>query len=184
MLGESKERTTAGTTEDELWKLAFKKLVLWTVKRHRMNPADAEQTVQEAIRLFLKAGGQVDPANPKALLDALGSNINGILVNRRRKKAERAVGLTDDGEAAELDDPPDAEQAVVDAVIARKAISTLLERVENDELATAVVMQTLDGVEDPAEQAMALGCAVREVYNARRRLKSHVEAVRQLMETW
>jgi DNA-directed RNA polymerase specialized sigma24 family protein len=171
-------------TEDELWKLAFKKLVFWTAKKHRMNPADAEETVQDAIRLFLKAGGQADPANPKALLDALGSNINGIAVNRRRKKAELAVLLTADGEEAERDDPPNTEQRIVDDEIARKAVSTLLERIEKDELATAIVMQTIDGVEDPADQAKALGRRVQEVYNARRRLKAHVEAVKQLMGTW
>ena len=184
MLGESKARTRTGTPEDELWKLAFKKLVLWTAKKHRMNPADAEEIVQDAIRLFLKAGGQADPSNPKALLDTLGSNINGIAVNRRRKKAELAVHLTADGEPAELDDPPDPEQRSVDDDIARRAVSTLLERIDGDELATAIVMQTIDGIEDAADQAKVLGRRVQEVYNARRRLKEHVEAVKQLMETW
>lgn len=171
-------------SEDKLWQLAFSRLVPWTVKRHRMNPADAEETVQDAIRLFLKAGGQANPADPKALLDALGSRINGIAVNRRRKKAELAVRLTADGEAAELDDPPDVEQRMVDDQIARKAVSALLERIESDDVATAIVMQTMEGVEDPADQAKALGRGAQEVYKARRRLKSHVESVKQLMETW
>jgi hypothetical protein len=168
--------------EDDLWRLAFKKLVVWTAKKHRMNPADAEETVQDAIRLFLKAGGQADPANPKALLDALGSNINGIAVNRRRKKADRAVRLTVEGEAVEPREPPNPEDRIVDAEIARKAISSLLERIEHEELVTAVVMQTIDGVEEPAAQAQALGRDVRDIYKARRRLKAHVEAVEQLME--
>jgi hypothetical protein len=171
-------------TEDELWQFAIKRLVAWTVRRHRMNPADAEETVQGAIRLFLKADGQADPANPKALLDALGSKINGIAVNWRRKKAELAVHLTADGADAELEDPPGAEQRIVDDQIARKAISALLERIEDDELAMAIVMQTIEGVENPADQAKAIGRDVQEVYNARRRLKTHVETVRQLMETW
>ncbi len=122
--------------------------------------------MQEAIRLFLQAGGEVDAADPTALLNALGSNVNGIAVNRRRKKAQLAVVLTTDGSAAELDDPSDPEQRIVDGQIARKAISTLLERVEKDELATAIVIQTSDGVEHPADQAKALGRGVREVYNA------------------
>ena len=184
MLGESKAQTTAVMTEDELWQLAFKKLLVWTVKRHRMNAADAEETVQEAIRLFIKRGGKADPANPKALLEALGSNINGIAVNRRRKKAELAVALTSDGEPAELDDPPNVEQRIVNDDLTRRAVSTLLERVADDELATAIVMQMIDGVDEPAEQAMAIGRRIGEVYNARRRLKTHVEAVQKLMETW
>lgn len=173
-----------GLTEGELWGLAFKRLVGWAIKKHRMNQADAEETVQGAIRLFLQAGGTADPAAPKALLEALGSNVNGIAVNRRRKKAELAVQLTTDGSAAELDEPHDLEQSIIDGQIARKAISTLLDRVEHDELATAIIVQTSDGVEDPAAQASALGRDIRDVYNARRRLKAHVEAVQKLMVGW
>jgi hypothetical protein len=184
LLGESKAATAMALTEDGLWELAFKRLVVWTVKRHRMNPADAEETVQEAIRLFLNSGGRADPANPKLLIDALGSSINGIAVNRRRKKAALAVGLTADGEPAEPEDYLDAEQRIVDLAIARKAVSSLLDRVVDDDVATGIVMQTLDGVEDPAAQAKALGRSAHEVYNARRRLKAHVEAVKKLMETW
>jgi hypothetical protein len=149
-----------------------------------MNPADAEETVQDAVRLFLKAGGRADPNDPKALLAALGSNINGIAVNRRRKKAELAVQLTTDGVPAEFGNPPDAEQQIIDDEIARKAVSTLLDRMQGDEVATGILLKIIDGVEDAADQAKELGCAVREVYNARRRLKIHVEAVKQLMETW
>lgn len=184
LLRHSETPATAVTAEGELWRLAVKKLVVWTVKKHRMNPADAEQVVQEAILLFLQAGGQADPNNPKALIDKLGSNINGIAVNRRRKKAELAVRLTAGGVDAELEDPPDAEQGIADDQLARKVISTLLERIGDDELATAVVMQMIDGVDNPADQARALGRDVREVYNARRRLKAHVEAIKELMETW
>jgi DNA-directed RNA polymerase specialized sigma24 family protein len=182
-VGESKDPGTK-LTEDELWKLAFKKLVLWTIKRHRMKPADAEETVQEAIRLFLAAGGVADPSRPKALLDALRSNVNGIAVNRGRKKAAKAVGLTEDGSPAELKSPPHLEDRIVGDQIARKAISTMLERVDGDHLVTSIFMLKLDGVEDAADQAKALGCNVRDVYNARRRLKTHTDAVEKLMEGW
>src|SRR5690606_2505852 len=76
---------------DNLWRLAFKKLVPWATKRHRLNPSDAEEMVQDAIRQFLHAGGQADPENPKQLLQALGSRINGLAVNRRRYDARRPV---------------------------------------------------------------------------------------------
>jgi len=184
LLGESKAETTAIKTEDELWRHVFKRLVVWTAKSHRMNPADAEETVQEAIRLFLKAGGQADPADPRALLLALGSKVNGIAVNRRRKKAELAVRLTDDGSEAEPDRPSSPEERIVDAQVARKAVSTLLDRVGDDQVVTDIIMQTSDGVEDPADQAKAIGCGIRDVYNGRRRLKTHVDAVRKLMEGW
>lgn len=171
-------------TEDELWKLAFKKLVLWTAKRHQMNAADAEDTVQEAIRLFLAAGGVADAAEPKALLEALGSNVNGIAVNRRRNKAAKAVILTDDGGAPNLENPQDSEDGIVSDHVARKAISTMLDRVDRDPIVAAILMLEIDGVEDPSDQAKALGRDVRDVYNARRRLKTHTEAVQKLMEGW
>lgn len=170
--------------ENALWASAFKRMVLWTLKRHRANPADAEEIVQEAVRQFIEAGGVADTANPNALLEALGSRINGIAINRRRKKADRSVALTADGSPAELAEPPDPSERIADEQLARKAVSTLLERLDGDDLATAVVMQTADGVEIPAEQANALGCDVREVYNARRRIKAQTEAVQKLMEDW
>ena len=68
--------------------------------------------------------------------------------------------------------------------IARKAVSALLDRVDGDDLVLAIVMQIADYVSDAAAQAKALGRDVREVYNARRRLKTHVEAIEKLMEAW
>lgn len=183
MVGEKKEQAK-GAREDELWVLAFKRLVPWTMKKHRLSPADAEEIVQEAIRLFLEAGGDADPADLKALLQALGSNINGIAVNRRRKKALRAVTLTTDGSPAELDDPPDAEQKIIGDRINRKGISAILDRIADDELLFSIVTQMAEGVVEPAGQAKALSRDIREVYNARRRLKTHTEEVKKLMETW
>jgi RNA polymerase sigma factor (sigma-70 family) len=182
LAGTGKEKRATAPGEGELWASVFKRLVLWTVKRHRANPADAEEVVQEAVRQFIQSGGVADPADPKAFLDALGSRINGIVINRRRKKATRAVRLTADGSQAELDDPPDPSERIIEGQLANKAISALLERLGDDALATAVVMQTADGVEDPADQAKALGRDVHEVYNARRRIKVKTDAVRKLME--
>lgn len=183
MAGENTAKATS-KAEGELWQLTFKRLVAWTAKIHHMNASDAEETVQEAIRLFLKTGGQADPTKPKELLVALGSKVNGVAVNRRRKKAALSVRLTEDGSEAEPDCPPNLEERIVADAVARKAISTLLDRVGNDDLVTAIVMCTSDGVEDPADQSKAIGCGIREVYNGRRRLKTHVDAVRELMKDW
>ncbi len=171
-------------TSEELWKLVFKKLVFWSVKKHRLNHADAQETVQAAIRQFLQAGGIADPANPRALLEALGSRINGIAVNRRRNMVLKSVGLTLDGSLPEASGLEDPEQRISGADIARKAVSTLLNRVEEDSQVLAIVMQISDGVEEPAEQARILGLDIRDVYRARRRLKTHVDAVKQMMEDW
>ena len=55
-MGERKDAKTE--SEDELWGLAYSKLVPWTVRRHHVNPADAEEMVQDAMRLFVKSGNE------------------------------------------------------------------------------------------------------------------------------
>ena len=180
MVGESKERAAA---EAKMWATAFKRLVCWAIRRHRLSLADAQEIVQEGIQQHLAVGGVADSADLKGLLRALGSRINGVAIDRRRKKALREDALIEDGSAAELVDLG-SEQRVVTDDIARKAVSALLDRVEGDDLVLAVIMQIADDVEDPAAQAKALGRDVHEVYNARRRLKTHVEAIEKLMEAW
>lgn len=170
-------------SEDELWGLTFRRLVAWTMRKHGLPHADAEEMVEEAIVQFLNSGS-VTPSDPRELLQALGSRINGIAVNRRRKKALHAVMLTADGSPAELDDPPDPEKVIASDDVARKAVSTLLERVAGDDVVSSIIMCMVEGVEEPTAQAKAMSLDVREVYNAKRRLKTHVEAVKKLMETW
>jgi hypothetical protein len=172
-------------TEDDLWKTAFKRLVPWTLKTHKMNAADAEETVQEAIRLFLTAGGQANTTDPQALLKALGSQINGIAVNLRRKKARLTVQLIKDGSADPIPDcSATPERRAIDSQIAVRAVSTLLDRVAGDDLATAIVMEMSEENDIPAEQAKNISCDIAQVYNGRRRLKGHVDAVGRLMEEW
>lgn len=175
---------TTTSSEDELWRSAFKRLGLWAIKKHGVSQGEAEELVGEAFVQFLTAGGALDPADYGGFLKAIGSRINGIAINRRRKKALHAVGLTDDGSPAEPQDPPDPEQSFLDREIARKAITTVLERVSGDDLVHSIILCMIDGIEDPAAQARALQIEVREVYNARRRLKSHIESIKNLMETW
>lgn len=179
-----REPTRDRTEENALWKSASERLVAWTVKRHRLDAAEADDTVQEAIQQFIRAGGIAAPNDLKGLLASLGSRVNGIVNNKRRKKANRAVGLTDDGVQAELKDPPDQEGMLASASFSRKAIGVLLERVEGDDLLSAIVMQMAEGIEEPAEVARVLERKVHEVYNAKRRLKAHVEAVKKIMEGW
>lgn len=169
---------------DDPWLLVLRRLVPWSMRRHRLNAADAEEIVQEAVRQFLAAGGVVDASDPKGLLQAIGSRINGIAVDMRRKKALRAVGLTADGRLPEVEEPEPFEERELRDDTARRAVELLLERVGDDELVRSVVMQMADGVDSPADQAKALGRDIREVYNARRRLVTHVGAVQESMESW
>lgn len=178
-MGENKDRAA----EDELWKLAFRRLVAWTMKTHRVSAADAEESVQEAARLFISGGGRADPKDPKALLAALGSQVNGVMVNRRRKKSSRAVELSKDGAPVDHSDSGDFERQLIDDDLVRVGISRVMERLDEDKIAEGVLMKMCEGIEEPAAQATALGCPVTEVYKARTRLKTHAEAVeKQLME--
>lgn len=162
----------------KIWADAYTRLVPWTMRRHGVGVHDAEEIVQDAIRLFIRAGSVVEPANLGGLLRALGSRVNGIAVNRRRNKSLTHVLIVP------ADSLPDAGYAPrhmeVDA--ARKAISTLLERIDGDELATSVVMLIADGVTKPADQARQLGVAVEDIYKARRRLSHHARVVKKTME--
>ena len=178
------ERTKQSTekSEDELWQLAYVRLVPWTIKAHRVNLADAEEMVQDAIRLFLKAGCAIDIHDEAGFLQKLGSNVNGIAVNRRRKKALVSVNLTKDGSPTEPGEHFDAEQIIVSEDQAKKSVTALLERVQGDELVFAIVMQMVDGVDEAAAQAQTLGVNVTEIYKARRRLKAHADAIEKLME--
>ena len=167
-------------TEDELWARVFKGCVAWLMKKRRLNCADAEEIAQEAIAQFIRSGGVVDTSDPKTLLKSIGSRANGILVNMRRKKAQNAVNLTSDGKMGGVHAPARLDERID----ARKAISTLLDRVSDDPLASDIVMSKADGVEDPRDIARVLGRDIRDVYNAFRRLKTHVENVEKIMEVF
>lgn len=150
-----------------------------------MSPATAEEVVQEAVRLFVSSGRQPDPAQLTALLRVLGSNVNGIVVNRRRKKSDLAVVLTADGNDPDgSHDLANPESQALDRELCQRAISALLERVEGESIVTAVLWKTIEGIEDAADQAKALNLSSAEIYKARRRLKEHTDAVQEQMESW
>src|SRR5262245_60704361 len=151
------------------------------MRRHRLPAADAEEVVQDAIRQFLEAGGIVDPGHPKDLLTALGSRINGLAVNIRRKKALLFVRPTRDGVLPDSESVG-GEERVINDMVAQSGMKLLLERVEDDELLSSMVSKIAEGVEDPSELANVLGRDVHEVYNARRRLNARVAAVKMIME--
>lgn len=152
------------------------------MKRHRMGPDDAEETVQAAIQQFLAAGGVADPARPRELLHALGSRVNGIAVNHRRKRANQAIALTKDGDEPDAEDETTGEARLVRDDHARRTLAALVEDVRGDTLLAAMLHHMIDGIDEPAELARALAVDVREVYNARRRLKMRVEAVTKRTE--
>lgn len=173
--------TPGNPNEHELWGVAYRRLVGWTVRRHGLDPTDAQDVVQGGIEQYLEAGGTAHGGLDE-LLRGIGSRINGIVVNLRRKKALKAVGLTKDGLAPEHGDEGREEERLLDDDWAHKAIGLLVDRLSDDEVLFEMLCKMEDGLETPAELSEALGVDVRAVYKARRRLKGHAEAVRAQME--
>src|SRR5690606_33795179 len=115
--------------EDAVWARAFRNLIPWTVKRHRVSPSDAEELVQEGIAQLIRTGRKIDLEDFRELLRAIGSRVNGIAVNRRRNKAVSAVLLTTDGSFDDGGDESEFEDSLVNDDLARRGVSAILERI-------------------------------------------------------
>jgi hypothetical protein len=163
------------------WGIAYKRLVLWSIKRFGISSHDAEDLVQEGMKQFIAAGGTAD-GDLGQLLKGVGSRINGVRNNNVRKKASTAVRLTADGTLPDGEVSRHAEDQIAEVEMSRKALGLLIERVQDDDLLFAVVAHISEGKEEPADLAVALGVDRKDVYNARRRLNGHVVAVKARME--
>lgn len=173
-------QTAAEQQQSDPWRLAYRRLVGWAVKRRRLSPADAEDLVQEGIKQFIASGGKAD-GDFKGLLDGIGSRMNGVLIDQRRKKALTHVQPTSDGTLPELAGDH-GENRVISEDCARKNVGALLERIEADKMLYDMVLHMADGIDTPSDLALALGVERDDVYNARRRLNGHATAVKASME--
>jgi DNA-directed RNA polymerase specialized sigma24 family protein len=169
-------------SETEILKTVYQQLLAWTIKRHCSNLADAQEVLQEAIKQFINAGGNMADSSEN-LLNAIRSRINGVANNRRRHKASKAVNLSADGTDPENDDDGLYEERLVDNDWIRKSMDLLLDRIGNDDILFSMLEKMTDGFESPAEIAEALKVDVKQIYNASRRLNSHVAAVKARMES-
>lgn len=173
--------TKTRPAEPDPWGVAYKRLVLWSIKRFKISMQDAEDLVQEGMKQFIAAGGAAD-GDMDQLLRGVGSRINGVRNNQVRKKASINVRLTADGDLPDGEISRHAEDTIAAVEMSRKALDLLLERVQEDDLLFSVVAHISEGKEEPAELAVALGVDRKDVYNARRRLNGHVVAVKARME--
>jgi hypothetical protein len=114
LVGKGTDQKKVAPREDDVWAQVFRRLVPWTVKRHGITPADAEEVVQEGIAQLIRSGKSIDFENLEAVLLAVGSRINGVAVNRRRNKALRAVLLTRDGSFDERGDGNEFEDVLIE----------------------------------------------------------------------
>lgn len=132
---------------------------------------------QEAVgHLFDDKYRNWSPPTPtwESLLLHLQSEVNGIVINRSRLRRRRGDSAALDSAKAVLD--PDMETD--DVLDVEDWAYALLERLDDDGDACAILDLVLKGVEKPAQQAETLGWTRPRVYEARRRLKAAIRLVR------
>ena len=144
---------------------------------------DAEEIAQEAVRRFLDPNyAQWDQGREPSLVRHLGSIANGVLSDRRQRKSSSNEELRDVADMAEVDASEDVETRVASAEVAARSLAALRERLAKDRVALDILELIIRGVDEPREQARQLSLAPREVYNARRRIALHRDAIRNLID--
>jgi DNA-directed RNA polymerase specialized sigma24 family protein len=165
------------------WSAITKRLVAYAHRRLRRRSIEtAKEIAQEALtRIWDPEYAGWDPAKEPMLLRHLGSVVNGIVRNLHVSMRERAaVGRAPEivERLAELPEGAPDGRSADGRMDARKIVDRLLERTGTDEIVSGIVLLMAEGIDRPAEQAAALDRTVRDIYNARRRLKDHGNAVR------
>jgi len=123
-------------------------------------------------------GSPWDPSAGKSFVDHVGSVINGLVINERRRARGRYEvvdsSLADGDSAVDPDPLPDEAVAAREwharLEIIRQRLQAELE--QRDAIAAGVYRQVVAGLETATEQAAATGCTVAEVYEAHRRIKA------------
>ena len=181
--------TTGEERDDELerqdWERIGKRLTLYAYRRLRGIGVDdmarAQDLAQEAIgRLFDPDYAGWDRGRQPSLLEHLGSVVNGLVSNLRRKRARRTVPVSlEEGRLSPLvAAQPGAEARVADAEELARVWAMLQESLRDDELGGRVLELIVEGCERPREQARALSIDVERIYQARRRLRRRIAEVR------
>ncbi len=169
--------------EEVDWGVVAMRLTVYAYRRLKRIGVDdaslAEDYASEAIRRHFD-DTYADWNGEDPLLHHLGSVVNGLVSNLRRKRARRPTHHELDERRA-MDGPnqdEDPEEQAGRKELAELALEALRERLDGDDVAYGVIEQLLVGEDRPRAIAAALELDVREVYNANRRLKKHYAAVR------
>ena len=169
------------------WGEVYKRLTLYAFRRlERIGmacPVLAQDLASEAIRRHLDPGyADWDREAYPALLLWLGSVVNGMVRNHMRKQAYQRERLSQHAHHVARDHAPPAALQLESREEMRQLLDILRERIVHDPLLIDVVEAWLEGVDQPAEIALALGCPVQDIYNANRRLRRHAESLRAVFE--
>ena len=159
------------------WTAITRRLVLLAVHRHRLSLEDAEQIAQDAVCRFFDAEYvRYEPDTHGDVARFLGSIVNGLVVNHRRHDAHGTAWLV--GSAGLVDTQPSPEEHAMLAEHGRHALAKLRRRTKRDVLVMRLVEAILfDGIHGPTEQAKHLGVRIKDIYEAWRRLREHLEAI-------
>jgi hypothetical protein len=166
------------------WGEMFERLFAYGTSKMRMNPADAEQVAQEALRRFVdpKYAGW-DREKEPSLFRHLGSIFNGVVRDMRTKKGFNQERPSSDGDPpGGPDGAPSPEERVLLADQIRLAVGRMLELSAGKKLVQDVIMLMAEEVDEAAEQAKRLGLPVARIYEARRSVTELVEVVRAELE--
>ena len=175
------------------WTAIYKRLVFYAAQRlQRMGLCDSwgtaykqpERWVNEAVSELLDPKyTECTADNEEEVVDYLRSRINGLINNYRNKAATKNERLYPPEKM------PDSERfsCSPEVLLLQKekqevqkdALDRLDKRISQtgDELLENVLLLELDGIGKPKKQAEELGLPVKEIYETRRKLKKHCEAV-------
>lgn len=163
--------------EQANWHEIARRLTLFAKRRlgTRGTIEDAQDLAFEAIRRTLDPDyASWDGSRP--LLEFLGSIVNGLIQNRTRS---RPLKLEVARPLERLDAAvPGPEQPLAARQVGDRALALLSARLDGDDVGVRVLGLSIEGIDKPQDQAQQLGVPVKDIYNARRRLAAHVEAVR------
>ncbi len=162
------------------WGELFQRLCAYGMGKMRLNPADAEQVAQEAIRRFLDPEhADWDCAKEPDLPRHLGSIFNGIVRDMRMRKGFNRERVAADGNEPDRSDPsPSQADRVALADQGRRGVDRMLELAAGKELVQSVIMLMAEEVDGAAEQARRLSVPVARIYEARRTISELVDVVR------
>ena len=139
---------------------------------------DIAELVQEAVRHLL------DPtyrkwveANPTmdSLLSHLRSEINAMVIDRRRLRQRRGPHLPAEHALRAMSSPAPGPEAQLEA---NDWCYQVLEHLEGRKYASELFYLIMDGTTEPAEQAEALGWTIGRVYEARRVIRDTIREMR------
>jgi DNA-directed RNA polymerase specialized sigma24 family protein len=157
------------------WGDAYLRAATYAIRRGqffglRIDPGQAREIAGDALRQIVEAGW--DRAKYPEFADYLASRVNGIMVNRSRRKGTRAEVATEGTPEPipESSPPRSPEEAFADRELASLACTRVLERLDGNEAAAKVFLAMADGLDKPAEIAAETGLAIGVVYRARERI--------------